>query len=236
MQMLTRAGYGVHVVSTGNQALACCAERPFDAITLDLLLPDMTGLDVLHGVRLTDKNHDTPVVVLSVVAERSIVAGFSVQDYLNKPVEERALLDSLQRAGVPPDKGGSILVVDDDPAAQRLMQTALERLGHEIYCSPSGEGALEWTARRRPLAVILDLLMPGVDGFEFLRRFRADSVNQSVPVIVWTMKELDHGEQRKLRGLAQRVIAKDDWTPAGFVAEVQRLVASRSSAERLGGS
>ena len=71
--------------------------------------------------------------------------------------------------------------------------------------------------------------MPGVDGFEFLRRFRADKVNESVPVIVWTMKDLDHGERNKLRELAQRVIAKDDWTPSGFVAEVRRLVSSRNS-------
>ncbi len=238
VQTLSRAGYGVHVVATGSQALARCAERPFDAITLDLLLPDMTGLDVLHGVRLSDKNSTTPVVVLSVVAERSIVAAFSVQDYLNKPVEERALLEALHRAGVAPDESGSILVVDDDPAAQRLMHGALEKLGHEICCSSSGEAALAWASRRRPLAVILDLLMPGVDGFEFLQRFRAQRENQTVPVIVWTMKDLNRGEHQRLHELAQRVIAKDAWTPSGLVAEVSRLIAqsmaSHSAALELG--
>ncbi|MEY4544082.1 MAG: hypothetical protein RL685_277 [Pseudomonadota bacterium] len=229
VQSLTRAGYGVQVACTGGQALACCAERAFDAITLDLLLPDMTGLDVLHGVRLSGKNHRTPVVVLSVVAERCIVAGFSVQDYLNKPVEEGALLEALERAGVPAEKSGSILVVDDDLTAQRLMQSVLGKLGHEICCSPGGEEALAQASRRRPLAVILDLLMPEVDGFEFLQRFRAQSENQSVPVIVWTMKHLDERERQNLRDLAQRVIAKDDWTPTAFVSEVRRLIAVQTA-------
>ena len=231
VQTLSRAGYGVQGAATGRQAIAWCAEQLFDAITLDLLLPDMTGLDVLHQVRVAGKNRETPIVVVSVVAEQGSVAGFRVQDYLNKPVDGRDLLEALERAAVPPDRKGKILVVDDDPAAHRLMLATLEKLGYQVCCSSSGEDALALAARERPRAIVLDLMMPGMDGFEFLVRFRAASQHRSVPVIVWTMKDLDVEDHRKLRQLAQRVIAKSDWTPPAFLEELRGLIAEQRSSE-----
>ena len=227
VQTLSRAGYGVQGAATGGQAIEWCAQQLFDAITLDLLLPDMTGLDVLHRVRVAGKNRETPVVVVSVVAEQGILGGFSVQDCLTKPVDGQDLLEALERAAVPPDKKGRVLVVDDDPAAHRLMRATLEKLGYRVQCSSSGEEALALAAAEQPLAIVLDLMMPGIDGFEFLIRFRAESQNRSVPVIVWTMKDLDIDEHRKLRQLAQRVIAKNDWTPALFLEEVRGLIAEQ---------
>jgi PAS domain S-box-containing protein len=224
-QTLTRAGYGVTAAATGGHAIAACAERVFDAITLDLLLPDMTGLDVLHRIRLNGKNQNTPVIVVSIVAEQGILAGFNVQDYLTKPVSGRDLLHSLEQAAVPADKGGKILIVDDDPAAHRLMRATLEQLGYHIDCSSSGEEALLLAAEQRPLAVVLDLMMPGIDGFEFLLRFRAAHANRSVPVIVWTMKDLTSGDHRRLQKLAQGVVAKGDWTATSFLEELQGLIA-----------
>lgn len=233
MQALTRAGYGVETAPSGEKAIASCARRAFDAITLDLLLPDMTGLDVLHRIRLEGKNQQTPVIVVSVVAEQGIVAGFSVQDYLIKPVDGRELISALRKACVHHDRGGKLLIVDDDPAAHRLMTATLEQLGYEIRCCSSGEEALDWAARERPLAVILDLLMPGIDGFEFLHRFRDVSENRSTPVIVWTMKDLTPEDHRQLHRLAQRVITKNDWSPTSFLRELRSLI-SREGAEGTG--
>jgi len=226
---LSRAGYGVQGAATGGQAIAWCDKQTFDAITLDLLLPDMTGLDVLHRVRLEGKNRETPVIVVSVVAEQGIMAGFSVRDYLTKPVDGRELLEALERAAVGPDRGGSILVVDDDPAARRLMTATLEGLGYGVCCSASGEDALTLAARERPVAVVLDLMMPGIDGFEFLLRFRGVSQNHSVPVIIWTMKDLTVDDHRRLRQLAQRIIAKNEWVPRSFLEEIRGLIDRQAS-------
>ncbi len=228
MQTLTRAGYGVEAATSGAQAIAACGQRVFDAITLDLLLPDMTGLDVLHRVRTEGQNQQTPVIVVSVVAEQGIMAGFSVQDYLTKPVSGRALLDALEQAAVPPDKGGTLLIVDDDPAARRLMSATLKELGYQIHCSSGGEEALAFAARARPRAVILDLMMPGIDGFEFLLRFRESPQQRAIPVIVWTMKDLTLDDHRKLRQLAQGIVAKDNWTPRSFLEEIRGLVGQGS--------
>jgi PAS domain S-box-containing protein len=225
MQTVARAGYGVEAVATGRQAIVSCRERAFDAITLDLLLPDMTGLDVLHRIRLEGKNQQTPVVVVSVVAERGMMAGFRVQDYLNKPVNGRDLLKAFEQAGVPPRKDGKILIVDDDPAARRLMSATLQDLGYEIHSAGGGEDALAFAASEQPLAVVLDLVMPGVDGLEFLIRFREHVENRAVPVLIWTMKDLSQDDHRKLRQLAQVIVEKNNWRPSTFVDEIRALIA-----------
>jgi PAS domain S-box-containing protein len=229
IQTLARAGYGVEAVATGRQGITSCSERVFDAITLDLLLPDMTGLDVLHRIRLEGQNQLTPVIVVSIVAERGMMAGFSVQDYLTKPVNGRHLLQAFEQARVPPRKGKKILIVDDDPAAQRLMSATLKDLGYDIHVSSGGEEALAFASVEQPLAVVLDLVMPGVDGIEFLIRFREMVSNRSVPVIIWTMKDLTSGDHKKLREMAQAIVEKNNWRPSTFLDEIRALIIGRST-------
>jgi CheY-like chemotaxis protein len=220
----------VQVAERGADAIAACAERVFDAITLDLLLPDMTGLDVLHQVRLNGRNRDTPVIVVSVVADRGIVGGFSVHDYLGKPMDGKELIGSLQRAGVYPRDDGSILVVDDDDAALRLMETCLSKLGFHAVCCLDGQSALDAARERPPLAVIVDLLMPGMDGFGFLARFRQMPTNRRIPVIVWTMKDLTEEDHVRLRDLATAVVVKQNHEPTKLVEELRSLLTT----DRLG--
>jgi len=198
-----------------------CEERVFDAITLDLLLPDMTGLDVLHKVRLGGKNAETPVIVVSVVADRGLVGGFAVHDYLCKPINGKDLIRSLDRAGVTAHDRGPILVVDDDPASARLMEANLTRLGFETTCCLDGEAGLAAAETHPPLAVILDLLMPGLDGFGFLARFRKLPALRHTPVIVWTMKDLTGEDHLRLRHLAQAVILKQEGDPTQLLGELR---------------
>ena len=99
---LTDAGYAVEVASTGVAALIRCGERMFDAVTLDLLLPDMSGLELLSALRGEARTHDIPVIVVTVVPDARVVAGFAVHDVLHKPLETDRLLASLARAGVSP--------------------------------------------------------------------------------------------------------------------------------------
>jgi CheY-like chemotaxis protein len=184
----------------------------------------MTGLDVLHRIRLDGKNQSTPVIVVSIVAERGMMAGFAVQDYLTKPVNGRDLLKAFEQARVPPTRTGKILIVDDDPASQRLMSATLSDLGYDIHSSSGGEEALAFTKDEQPLAVVLDLVMPGVDGLEFLIRFRESPDNRTVPVIVWTSKDLTSDDHRRLRELAQGIVAKNNWRPSSFLDEVRALI------------
>jgi PAS domain S-box-containing protein len=227
LQTLYEAGYDVELAATGGEALASCAGRVFDAITLDLLLPDMTGLEVLHQIRMEGKNTKTPVVVVSVVADGGLVGGFSVHDHLTKPLNGADLIASLHRAGLSEENDRSILVVDDDPSALRLIEAKLRRLGYRVHCCPRGDEGLAFATTRRPLAVVLDLLMPEMDGFEFLVRLRKAPDNLRTPVIVWTMKDLTVHDHERLRELAQAVVAKGDSGPATLANELRMLLSSK---------
>jgi signal transduction histidine kinase/DNA-binding response OmpR family regulator len=222
-EILGRAGYSVQTAPTGAAALELSRTRSFDAVTLDLLLPDMSGLEVLRQLRINGKNRDVPVVVVTVVAEPGAVAGFSVQDVLPKPIDAAALVASLTRAGVPPNKPGTILVVDDDPGSLKLVATTLKQLGYQTRCERDGEAALRALREELPSAVILDLVMPGMNGFEFLEHLRREPAGRRVPVIVWTVKDLTEEERAFLRRSAQAIVNKGQGG-SGVLAELEAVV------------
>jgi signal transduction histidine kinase/DNA-binding response OmpR family regulator len=208
VEALSAAGFSVQTAATGAQALARFRERSFDALTLDLFLPDMSGVDLLARIRAEARNADIPVVVLTVVAEAGAVAGFTVSDVLAKPIDTAALLDALRRAGVAPERSGAVLVVDDDQGCLNLMQATLGRSGYETICRRDGEAALAAAEKSHPLAVILDLMMPGIDGFEFLERFRRTEAGRNTPVIIWTVKDLSDQDLARLRETAHAIVPK----------------------------
>ncbi len=226
-RVLRRHGFNVKVVATGLEAVSECRDRIFGAVTLDLLLPDITGLEVLRRLRGEGMNRDTPVIIVSVVAERGVVGGFQIHDYMQKPVDGAALVASLQRAGLAPDLPGPILVVDDDGHAVRLMETMLRRLGYRTEGRLDGTSALAMAEHEPPLAVIVDLLMPGMDGFEFLKRFRRLPGCELSPAIVWTMKDLTAEDNARLHRLAQAVVAKGEPPSGGLVEQLAALLSQR---------
>jgi PAS domain S-box-containing protein len=218
--VLAGAGYAVETATTGAEAVEKCRRRAFAAITLDLFLPDMTGRDLLRAIQAGGPNESVPVIVLTVVAERGAVAGFNIHDFLIKPVQADELVASLRRAGAPPDGTWKILVVDDDPDALKVMEATLNYLGYLPVCRPGGDEGLRAAAEERPAAVVLDLMMPGVDGFEFLDHFRRTPLGRATPVIVWTVKDLTAEDRVRLRSMAQGVVMK---TQGGVEAVLEEL-------------
>jgi PAS domain S-box-containing protein len=208
-ETLEAAGYSVEIAPSGARALELARARHFQAITLDLLLPDMSGLEVLSAIRNGSPNVETPVLVVTIVSETRVIAGFAVHDVIPKPLDGARLVESLSRAGVKPDRDGTILVVDDDPGSLKLMDTSLTQVGYRTDCRNDALAALDVAAVKAPLAVVLDLMMPGVDGFGFLKRFRELPSCRSVPVLVWTMKDLTREERERLGRSAQAVVGKD---------------------------
>jgi CheY-like chemotaxis protein len=146
--------------------------------------------------------------VTTVVAERGVGAGFAIHDYLVKPLQAEQLLASLKRAGVEAPADRPVLVVDDDPHARRLVETTLQGLGYRSVAVASGEEAMRAVGKEPPAAVILDLIMPEMDGFEFLERFRTLPSGRATPVIVWTAKDLTAEDYRRLGASAHGVVLK----------------------------
>ncbi|MES2641378.1 MAG: response regulator [Myxococcota bacterium] len=226
---LVDAGYAVETAATGAVALALCATRTFDAVTLDLMLPDMNGLDVLRELRAMDRYRDVPVLVVTVVAERGAVAGFAVHDILPKPLSAPTLLASLRRAGVTVERQGEVLVVDDDHGCASLMAATLAQLGYRAHCVHDAEQGLRIAEEAEPLAVVLDLLMPGMDGFTFLDRLRRFDHCARTPVIIWTVSDLTPAESARLRASAESIVLKGRTSSAELLAELRTFLPPKSN-------
>jgi len=189
VRMLSEAAYQVETVSTGAEALARARERRYDAIVLDLLLPDMHGRDVLRAVR-RGPNRNTPVVVVTVVTDKAVLASCRVDDLLCKPVQARDLVAALKRATVPPGADRPVLVLDDDPETLRRMEQALADLGYRALCVSNATDALARALLDPPAAVLVDLTKGELGGFAFLSRLRDTPAGRSVPIIGSTLKDL----------------------------------------------
>jgi PAS domain S-box-containing protein len=224
VRILAEAGYAVETASTGTQAIARCRERAYDAITLDLILPDLNGTDVLRAIRAEGKSRDVPVIVVSVVSEKGAVAGYRVHDLLPKPIDAECLLGSLRRANVIAGGAGHVLVVDDDGSSLRLMAATLAQLGYKAVCVQSGAEALHHAGAETPAAVILDLMMPEMTGFEFLDQFRELPRCAGVPVIIWTIKDLSSDEEARLRDATLAILRKGRDVGKALVAELAALL------------
>ncbi len=223
-QILAGAGYYVETASNGTRAIALCRERRFDAITLDLILPDISGQDLLSQIRRDSLNRETPVIVVTVVAGNAAAMGYRISEFLVKPVHEAELVAALKRSGIAPDNSRKILCVDDDPTALKLAAVALLSGGYIPLCESDAKSALKLLDEERPAAIILDLMMPGMDGFEFMEQFRRRPQSSETPVIVWTVKDLTAEDRVRLQANVQGVVVKGESGTAQLFEELEKYV------------
>jgi len=229
LETLEQAGYSAEVVPSCAEAIRHLQRERVDAVLLDLLLPDGPGLDVLQAIRTDGPNRDTPVIIISVVPDLALAAAFPVQCVLTKPVGAEDLRAALAGAGVAPRHGQRVLVVDDDPAALALAELALQEAGYVPICCLDGESGLAAAAAEKPGALILDLLMPGMDGFAFLQRLRQTASGKRLPVLVWTSKLLTDQETEQLRASTQAVVTKGDGSTNAVVDTLAEVLGGRAS-------
>jgi CheY-like chemotaxis protein len=128
-----------------------------------------------------------------------------------KPVEGHILLQSLKQAGVH-SHNGAVLVVDNDRASLKLITANLNQLGYRAVCMESAEEALELARKDAPAVILLELLLPGINGLQFLNELRRTPAGQCIPVIVWTVKDLNVDERRRLRSMVQAIVPRDGVT------------------------
>ena len=219
---LAEAGYAVDTAATVSQALVRARARPYDALVLDILLPDGTGLDALTVLRAGGINAKTPVVVVSQVPDSPTMRAHAVDDWLTKPLRPEALVATLSRVLAGQNQQAPVMVVDDEPAALRLMESTLHRLGYRALCVGDPRVALAEVAARPIAAIVLDLLMPDMDGFAFLDHLRAQPGTREVPVIVWTAHDLTTRMRQRLAGGTSGVVGKSDL--GRLVSELRRVL------------
>lgn len=228
-QTLSAAGFGFDNARTGAEAIEKARGRVYAAVLLDLILPDSGGWNILHSIRSAGLNQHTPVIVVTVVAERGVAKGFPVQDYLVKPLHTDTLLQSLKNAEVVPDDAKpKILVVDHDQTTLKVAKRELQAGGYEVVCHNSALSALAGAGRAEYSAVVLDLLMPHMDGFDFLDRLRGIPQCQGVPVIVWANKDISAADLERLKQSTQAIALKGCDGIDAILKEVARHLAGRT--------
>jgi signal transduction histidine kinase/CheY-like chemotaxis protein len=205
--MLGREGYRVLHARSGQEALTIAREKRPDAITLDVMMPQMDGWSVLTTLKADAELSAIPVIMLTMLNEKAIALSLGASGYLTKPIDWPQLSAILRRLGG--SESGSVLVIDDDAETRNMTRRMLERMGLTVSEAGNGEeGLAALAAGSLPSAILLDLMMPVMDGFEFLDRLRQNEQWRTLPVLVVTAKTLDAKEMETLRRMTQKVIEK----------------------------
>jgi signal transduction histidine kinase/CheY-like chemotaxis protein len=224
-------GAGVRVVAArdGPTGLDAVRREQPCAVVLDIRLPGMDGWEVLAALKADARTASTPVVVVSILDEPGRGFAVGAAEYLVKPVSREDILAALTRVGVLPEVSRTLLTIDDDPLAVELVKAVLQPEGWTVLSATDGQVGIAMARSQRPSAVLLDLLMPGTDGFAVLEALRTDPVTMSIPIIVLTAKTLTRDDRDRLRGRIWDVAQKDDFKPAVLVDLVRRAAAHARS-------
>jgi len=230
--------YRVAMAESGVEAIKEAQRLRPDAITLDVMMPGSDGFDTLVALRQNPTTADIPVIILSIVDQKQVGFALGAADYLIKPVRKPILLEAIHKhVPVPTDEDSSILLVDDDPRALDLLQEALRSAGYEVQSVRSGARALEVLANKVVGAILLDLLMPGMDGFQVIRHVRQEPALRDLPILVMTAKSLSREEIALLRRETQGLLQKDGSWKQQLIAEVGRVTrGSKKQAKSAGQS
>jgi signal transduction histidine kinase/DNA-binding response OmpR family regulator len=234
-------GAGLRVVSvgTGEAGLEAVRAQAPAAVILDIHLPGMTGWDVLETLKADPSTASVPVIVVSVEPERGRGFALGATEYLVKPVSGEHLLAAVSRvmqhsrATVPTDSGAetrSVVAVDDDPLALKLVRSTLEPLGWTVHTCSRGRDAADVVRADAPSVVIMDLLMPEVDGFAVIDELRSGSASSGPPIVVLTAKSLTPADRARLEGRISFVAEKAGLDLASLARRLAEVAAPADGA------
>lgn len=229
--------YRVVMAESGAEAIKKAQQLRPDAITLDLLMPGASGFETLVALRKDPETAGIPIIILSIEDQKRVGFALGAADYLIKPVRKPELLDTVRKhVPVPSDDDSSILLVDDDPKALELLEATLRGAGYETQSVQNGPRALEVLSNKVVGAVLLDLLMPGMDGFQVIRHVRQEPTLKELPILVMTAKTLSHEELALLQRETQALFQKNGSWKHQLLVEVGRVVRGRKLAKSAGQS
>lgn len=210
-EMLTRhmekSGFGVVAVSSGEKGLEQVQRNWPLVILLDVIMPGMDGWQVLEVLKSDPATSDIPVVMITITDEQEKAFSFGAMEYLSKPVQKHALIDVLHRIQ-PEAKQADVLIIEDDEATRELVARQLGTAGWQTRQALHGKEGLDQIEIRMPDLILLDLMMPEMDGLKFLKVLRKMPAGKDIPVVVMTAKDLSRQEKKYLHGAAQLVVGK----------------------------
>jgi DNA-binding response OmpR family regulator len=225
---LEKDGFRVEVAADGKSGLELARHLKPAVITLDVMMPHLDGWSVLTSLKGDPATADIPVIMLTIVDDKQMGFALGAAEYFTKPIDYQRLHHVLEkyRSSV---NHRSVLVVEDDPHTREMLRRTLINDGWQVMEAANGKAGLEQLNGEVPALILLDLMMPEMDGFEFMETLRQRKTPPRVPIIVITAKDLTQDERRRLNGGVERIIQKSTTTPAEVLAEVRAVLAGMKS-------
>jgi hypothetical protein len=217
-------GLSVSTAGGGEEGLQLARTLNPLLITLDIEMPGMDGWAVLQELKGDSELKDIPVAMVSVVGDRGMGYALGAVEYLQKPVNRKELLRMAQHYA-DPQAGAHALIVEDDEPARVLMQKTLAESGWQVSEAENGAVALQRVAACTPDVILLDLMMPVMDGFEFVVELRKREEFRSIPIIVVTAKDLTKGDRDRLDGAVERIVHRSTFTREDLLQQIRNLAA-----------
>jgi CheY-like chemotaxis protein len=231
-RFLAKEGFTVVTAAGGLEALARARELGPAAVTLDIMMPDLDGWTVLAALKGDPRLADIPVVVVTILDEKSRGFALGAAEYLVKPIDRDRLLTLLR--SICGGRVGRVLLIEDDEPTRAFVHQTLSREGWSIDEAANGRVGLERLDAAPPDVIVLDLMMPEMDGFEFLAELRSRPDGGDVPVLVVTAKDLSEDDRRRLNGGVERVILKRGSGPDELLRDLRQALAAAVARRRAG--
>jgi PAS domain S-box-containing protein len=231
---LQRGGYAVRMAASGEEAMQLARTLQPDVVTLDALMPQMDGWAVLSAMKEDAALAEIPVIMITIVDNQSIGFSLGAADYLIKPIDRDRLVRAVEKC-CPRGAPRHVLIVEDDAPTSELMSRALRQIDCRVTQAENGRVGLERLSEALPDAILLDLMMPEMDGFEFIARVRDESRWRRIPIIVVTAKTLTAEDRARLNGQVQHLVHKGEYSGKAVLAALDELVprhARRASPDR----
>ena len=225
-RFLVREGFAVDEAGSGEAGIALAREHRPDAITLDVMMPGMDGWEVLAALKDDPILAEVPVIMLTVVDDKKLGYALGAAEYVTKPIDREQLRRVLGRYRT--DEGArSVLVVEDDAPTAELVRRTLEGEGWVVRVARNGREGLARYDEAPPSLVLLDLMMPEMNGFEFLEALRAPPRSSTAPVIIVTAKDLTPEDHRRLNGHVSAVLQKGGYSRDELLSEIASRLGTR---------
>ncbi len=222
---LSKEGFRVQFATGGQQGLEMAQRLKPAVITLDVMMPDLDGWAVLSALRANPELADIPVIIITIVDDKNVGFAIGATEYLTKPINWDRLSAILRKyrheSGARP-----ILVVEDDAAMREVLQRNLRKANCSVVTAENGRVALELMETSTPSLILLDLMMPHMDGFEFITELRKNPKWHSIPIVVITAKDLTVEDRLRLNGFVAKILEKGAVSRDVLLAEVRELVAA----------
>ena len=224
------AGYRVEIARNGSDAVDMAKRLRPNVITLDLLLPVKDGWQVLKELKRHPLCKHIPVIIVSIIDEKSLGFSLGAVDYFVKPVSRDDLVQALDRVHILPRSARqkpSVLVIDDDRAATDLIHVILENEGYQVFKAYQGREGVEIATRERPDLIILDLIMPETSGFNVAYQLKQIPATREIPIIILTSMEIDDQTHEQLGAYVSGLMNKAAFTKKDLLREIGNIESAR---------